>query len=228
MKNGLQLIAVGVLGASSFGTLSCSSSTERDATVRAAWAIQGTWTDACCCRVSCPCLFGSKPTEGYCEGSSLVEIDRGHFGDVRLDGTAVIAAYHVKSWAKIYIRDDATPDQVAALTEILPQAMPFLAKGPIDKIETVPLSVRRSERLVAYSAPEIEVEIELVENADGKPIRLVNVPAKGTPFPQIRDHMQFVSKRLVHESPEEGFEWSGRNGFVSKVDLSSSDLGILK
>ena len=226
MKNELRLVVAYSLCAVSLLSLSCSGSSERERTD--AWAIQGTWTDACCCRVSCPCLFGLKPTEGYCQGASLVEIDRGHFGDVHLDGTKVIAAYHVKSWAKMYIHADASPEQVAALTEILPKAMPFLAKGPINKIETVPLTVRRSPKLVAYSAPEVDVEIELLENSEGQPIRLQNVPAKGTPFPQIRDHMQFVSKKLAHHSESESFDWRDRNGFVSKVDLSSADLGILK
>jgi len=56
-------------------------------------AIKAGYTDSCSCQPSCPCLFGSAPTLGHCEGVTLVEIESGHYGDVQLDGINVLAVY---------------------------------------------------------------------------------------------------------------------------------------
>ena len=184
------------------------------------WAIQGAWTDSCWCKVACPCLFGTKPTEGYCEGASLLEIESGHFGDVSLDGTAAVATYRVGNWAKIFVSDSASPEQVKALAAVIPLAMPFLAKGTLEPARTVPLAVERSEGAIRFSVPETVVELALLESAGGGPIKLHNLPAKGTPFPQFHDHTQYKSVLLEHRSDDRSFSWTGRNGFASRVDMS--------
>jgi hypothetical protein len=50
------------------------------------WAMQGTEFVNCSCECGCPCQFNSLPSHGDCRAHSFVQIDRGHFGDVRLDG----------------------------------------------------------------------------------------------------------------------------------------------
>jgi hypothetical protein len=189
---------------------------------RSDWAVKGSWTDSCCCKVACPCLFGTGPTEGYCEGASLLEIEAGHHGDVKLDGTAVVATYRVGKWARIHVSDSASPEQIEAIAAIIPKAMPFLGKGSVGKAEAVPLVVERSGDTIKFSVPETTVELALMEGADGGPIKLENLPAKGTPFPQFHDHTQYKSIRLAHESDAASFSWSGRNGFASKVDLAGA------
>lgn len=201
-------------------TVGCSNATGGE--VEPDWALKGTWSDACCCKVSCPCLFGSKPTEGYCEGASLLEIESGHYGEVALDGTAAVAAYRVRGWTRIVVSDAATEEQAKALAAVLPKAFPFLGMGALDEVGRAPLTVERTANSVKYSVPETSVEIALVESANGEPITLQNVPAKGTPFPQAHDHTQYKSQLLKHQSKDQSFEWSGRNGFVSQFDLSSA------
>lgn len=200
---------------------SCSPATGSSA-AESLWAIQGSWTDSCCCKVSCPCFFGTKPTEGYCQGASLIEIEHGHHGDVKLDGTSLVVAYHVGQWTRIYVGEGATEEQARAVAAVLPKALPFLGKGPIESVETVPLIVERSGDRVKYSVAATTVELALVEGADGQPIRLENLPAKGAPFPKLRDHTQYKSIHLDHDSGDHKFSWSGRNGFSSKLDLSGS------
>jgi hypothetical protein len=50
------------------------------------WRIEGDWFDLCNCAIGCPCVFGSNPTLGYCEGVLTWLIRGGHYGTVRLDG----------------------------------------------------------------------------------------------------------------------------------------------
>lgn len=50
------------------------------------WAIEGAWFKNCNCDPGCPCDFNQAPTHGQCEGVIGMRIDKGHFGDVSLDG----------------------------------------------------------------------------------------------------------------------------------------------
>ena len=50
------------------------------------WSIEGAWFKNCNCDPGCPCDFNQAPTTGQCEGVIGMRIDKGHFGDVRLDG----------------------------------------------------------------------------------------------------------------------------------------------
>lgn len=50
------------------------------------WSMQGTEFVHCNCDWGCPCQFNGKPTQGHCRAFCFVQIDKGYFGEVRLDG----------------------------------------------------------------------------------------------------------------------------------------------
>lgn len=50
------------------------------------WRLKGEWIKNCNCAYGCPCDFNARPTYGHCEGMGAMNIQEGHFGDVRLDG----------------------------------------------------------------------------------------------------------------------------------------------
>ena len=50
------------------------------------WEIQGSELINCNCAYGCPCQFNALPTKGMCEAIGAIRIDKGHYGDVRLDG----------------------------------------------------------------------------------------------------------------------------------------------
>lgn len=53
------------------------------------WEIQGSELVNCNCAYGCPCQFNALPTKGNCEAMGAIAIDRGHYGDVRLDGLKI-------------------------------------------------------------------------------------------------------------------------------------------
>jgi len=53
------------------------------------WEIQGSELINCNCAYGCPCQFNALPTRGFCEAMGAIAIDKGHFGDVRLDGLKI-------------------------------------------------------------------------------------------------------------------------------------------
>lgn len=50
------------------------------------WSMQGTQVSNCNCNIGCPCQFNALPTHGNCRAYMFVQIDKGHFGKVKLDG----------------------------------------------------------------------------------------------------------------------------------------------
>ena len=50
------------------------------------WSLQGFEFGNCNCAVGCPCQFNALPTYGNCRAHTFVQIEKGRFGDVPLDG----------------------------------------------------------------------------------------------------------------------------------------------
>jgi hypothetical protein len=62
--------------------------------VQVDWYIEGAEFSNCNCDYACPCQFESlRPTHGDCRGFAAVRIDKGHFGDVALDGLGAALLY---------------------------------------------------------------------------------------------------------------------------------------
>ncbi len=58
------------------------------------WMLKGKRLVNCSCDYGCPCEFNALPTRDFCEGLEAMEVEEGHFGDVRLDGLRVGASFH--------------------------------------------------------------------------------------------------------------------------------------
>jgi hypothetical protein len=55
------------------------------------WNLKGDWIKNCNCAFGCPCDFNARPTHGDCKAVVGMRIERGHFGEVRLDGLCFVA-----------------------------------------------------------------------------------------------------------------------------------------
>src|SRR5437660_8723260 len=92
------------------------------------WHIAGDWFDNCSCAVACPCTFAQPPDNGFCEFVLFWHIERGHYGDVCLDGLSFVRvgrwegdlwAGKVKGAAGLFIDERADERQAEALPLIL-------------------------------------------------------------------------------------------------------------
>jgi len=90
------------------------------------WSIEGPHFLNCNCDYGCPCQFWGRPTDGTCRAIIAWRIDRGHYGDVRLDGLCMINTYawpgpiHEGNGSMQSIIDErATEPQRRALAAIL-------------------------------------------------------------------------------------------------------------
>src|SRR5262249_25944731 len=90
------------------------------------WKIEGPELATCNCDWGCPCQFNRPPTHGNCRAAVGMKIEKGHFGDVRLDGLAWVglfvwpgAIHEGRGEAQPIIDERATPAQRDALLTIL-------------------------------------------------------------------------------------------------------------
>ena len=143
------------------------------------WSIKADISEACSCDVICPCIIGRASTHEHCEGSRLVEIRQGFVGDVDVTGIPVVVTFRMGEYAKYWIGDSASDEQIAAATTLMNTAFPSFVEWGVLSVEKVPVSIERSEGRVRYSTPSARVEIEALMGGTGLPIRIENL---GVPF----------------------------------------------
>jgi len=109
----------------------------------ATWQISGEYMETCNCTLLCPCITSNLtavPTEGDCKAAVALRIDKGHKGDVQLDGLSFIVMIHspgamgAGNMTVGLIVDDAASDaQVEAITAIATGAAggPMAALAPL-------------------------------------------------------------------------------------------------
>ncbi len=90
------------------------------------WEIQGRELINCNCSYGCPCQFNALPTYGFCQAMGAIAIDKGRYGDVRLDGMKVGVVFHWpgpihegKGKCQPIVDSKANPAQREALLKIM-------------------------------------------------------------------------------------------------------------
>lgn len=147
------------------------------------WEIQGTELVNCNCAYGCPCQFNALPTHGNCEAMGAIAIDKGHFGDIRLDGLKIAvvfrwpgAIHEGKGKCQPIIDAKASPQQREALLKIMSgqETEPFATMFSVfaTTVEEVfdPV-VTTIEYAVDVDARRGKVRAEGVFEIDGEPIR---------------------------------------------------------
>jgi hypothetical protein len=151
------------------------------------WRIKGDWWDLCNCAIGCPCVFGSEPTHGFCEGVLTWLIREGQFGDIPLDGNlAVVLIIHFEGSVfdknrefGFLIDDRANPEQRDALERIFTGKAggAFAAWADLtislDGVSFVPMKV-------SHDAENWRVDVPGMVDGLGGPYRKFMVPEGDT------------------------------------------------
>jgi hypothetical protein len=62
------------------------------------WQISGNYMETCNCDFLCPCItsnLGAQPSKGHCDAALVYHIDRGRYGNVKLDDLNFAVILHV-------------------------------------------------------------------------------------------------------------------------------------
>ena len=182
------------------------------------WAVDATFSASCSCDVMCNCSLGSGSTLGFCEGSRLIEISKGHYHGTNLDGLDVVLTRRGGEWAKFYFDETVNDQQMDAVVELLKmdETMGLSASTTILSKEKAKISVERTADRVKFSVPSSTVVIEIMKGFDGKPIKVQNLP-----LPMSQDYTLYKSISNIHHGNEQSFSHSGTSGSVSRLNASS-------
>lgn len=192
-----------------------------------AWNVEGSYIETCSCETLCPCIFTSKPTQGYCTGLICWHIEKGDDDGVDLSGLNVALAVHSPGrmadggWkVRVYVDAKANEQQNAAIMRIwggqagghLGALAPLI--GEILGVEQAPIQFDRKDKgYTVKVGSKIDAEVHPIEGADGGPVLTHNVPfpvGPGFPVTAAKSH---------HFNLTDG-EWawklSERNSFLSQ------------
>jgi hypothetical protein len=90
------------------------------------WELKGQELVNCTCEYGCNCQFNALPDKGHCHAVAGIQIDEGHYGEVKLAGLRLAAIFkwpgpiHEGNGEAIaFIDEIATPEQRDALLKIM-------------------------------------------------------------------------------------------------------------
>jgi hypothetical protein len=144
-----------------------------------AWKVEGDFFENCSCIFgSCRCIYHSFPP--LCEAGIAWHIERGEFGDVRLDALNVVAVFRASGAPivgdmALYVDDRASPQQSEALGKIftcqkggqLALIAPFV--GKVLGTRRVPIEYRVQGKVRSVSVPQtLEIVIDPAKGGNVK------------------------------------------------------------
>jgi hypothetical protein len=178
-------------------------------------------------------VFLSAPTTGECRVLVGWHIERGAFGEVKLDGLNVALAAHTPGhmlqgkWrVALYLDERATPGQADALGKIFSgQAGGHLAVvvpliGEVLGVRRTAIEFRAEGKRRSLRIPKIaEMEIEAIGGQGGAEVTVQNLPLCLAP-----GYAAVVAKsgRVSYQDHNLQWEVSGKNGFYSPFTYQSA------
>jgi hypothetical protein len=205
------------------------------------WHLQGLNISSCSCDWGCPCQFMSLPTRGYCHAAVAIQIERGHFGKVRLDGLvfggifAWPKAIHLGNGeAQPVIDVRATPEQREALLKIMsgqetePGATIFnvfastLVKVHDPVFAKISFKADTAARTATFAFDGIvDVDVQPIRNPiTNEPMSVsVTMPA-GFEYHEA----QYASSTVRTTGSPIPLDWSGRHAHLAPLDMTGQGV----
>ena len=223
----LFVISVGLLAIA--GTRVSSSAPKHD------FEIKSTYIEACSCDMFCPCYFNAHSTshehQHFCRANLVFKVDQGHYKDVKLDGAKVWLANDLgsdwstgkDSWAVVTYEASVTPEQKAALDDIIAQLYPF--KWTWLKTDTAPFSWNINAQTGVATAKredgKAEVVLERVQgDKAGEEIVMKNLRYWNAQSNE--GFRMWKSKTERYEGHDQKFDYSGTNGFLITIHFTGN------
>lgn len=189
------------------------------------WSISGQYFETCSCDFVCPCILSqmsARPTKGWCNFAMALQIERGSYGNVPLDGIAfVVLGYTPEEMAKgnwslgLVIDERANAEQREAVTAIASGAAggPMAAlSGLVGKFlgaEQAPIRIDRSGLKFAVKAGNlVDMAVEAQMGVDPNATEPMFLENTGHPV-SSRLGLAHASKSHVHAL---GLAWDDTSG----------------
>jgi hypothetical protein len=205
------------------------------------WSVNATAIEACSCPMFCQCYFNTKPAahhdhggeaKHYCRANLAYRINKGQYGDTKLDGAKFWLANDLggdfsmgkMDWVVVTYDKATSAAQRAAIRDVVGHLFPVQwnsmkeAEGDID--------TWRYDKDGAVATMDggktAEVRLKRFPGMSAEPIVIRNLPYWGA-----KRHDGFVLMPNEVEAYRVGpkaFEYKGTNGFMITVDMNDKDF----
>jgi hypothetical protein len=198
------------------------------------WSLEADFIQACNCDYGCPCEFSAPPTRGSCEGMGAWRINRGSFGNLKLDGLGFGFAAR---WPKaihegngtvcLFFDERATAPQREALLQIASGQAGGL---PFEIIATTFSIVLEPQYLPFQFLVKGRNSSVQIGNAINVAVEPIKNPVTGEPESvRIQHSTGFIFKeaecvsaaQMDVKAGELKFSWPNKAAFVTQVKYSN-------
>jgi hypothetical protein len=204
--------------ASVYVGLSLSVIAAGEAAKKTPWKITGQLEEACSCNPACPCWFNSLPSRMTCSGAQVLFIQKGKYGNVKLDGLAVanmvqspegqtmMDSFGKWNFSYLYIDEKANAEQRKALEEVGKTVLPY-ASSPKMEVRYVPISrkIEGKEHKIAVGGYGT-IAGHLLQGGLGGTPKIVDPPGAD---PIHHEYQQGKTTKLAYN--DAGQNWSFEN-----------------
>jgi len=198
------------------------------------WKMTGELEEACSCDAACPCWFDSKPTKMTCSGGQVFFIEKGTYGNVRLDGLAVafmgqspdgqsmMGSMGNWNFVNIYIDEKANPAQRKALEEIAKATMPPAAPPEKTRIAYLPITrkIEGSEHVVTMGSFGSFSGHLMPGGMGAAAPKLANSPGAD---PIHKEYSQGRTTRQTYTDSGQKWDWANSNYMYATFNVTSED-----
>jgi hypothetical protein len=214
------------------------------------WAMNATIIEACSCPMFCQCYFDTKPAahgaqeghgghgadgehaEHFCKFNNALKVNRGHYGDTKLDGAKFWVAGDLggdfskgkMDWAVLTFDPAVTQPQRDGIIAVLGKLYPVewnsfkVAKDqPMDWVATKETA---TARLDGGKVAEVVLTRGTMSMNDESPV-IKNLRYWGAP--RNDGFVLMPNKVEAYRAGDKPFEYAGTNGFMITFDISSKD-----
>ena len=207
------------------------------------WSMNATIIEACSCPMFCQCYFNTKPArhaghgssgmaEHYCRFNMGYKVNKGDYGDVKLDGAMFWIAGDLGNdfslgntdWAEVTFDPSVTKEQREGLATVLSHVYPVKWKSFNVAQDATVYWTANKDRAVAKLANGKNAEIILVRfpGMTNEPVVMRNVKYFGAP--RNDGFVMMPNEVEAYRVGPKAFEYKGSNGFMITIDITSKDV----
>jgi hypothetical protein len=209
------------------------------------WAMNATAIEACSCPMFCQCYFNTKPaahdahsehghhgSQHFCRANLAYKINKGHFGQTRLDGAKFWVATDLggdfskgeMDWGVLYFDKGLTEAQRNAIATVAGRIFPVkwrsfaTAEASIDKWEITPTGAVA----LMDGGKTAEVRLKKFQGMTDESVVIRNLKYWGAP--RNDGFIMMPNEVEAYRVGPKAFEFKGTNGFLITIDLTSNDF----
>jgi hypothetical protein len=199
---------------------------------KVSWKITGQLEEACSCAAACPCWFDSKPTRPTCGGNQVLFIQKGNYGNVKLDGLAVanyaqspenqtmMDSFGKWNFSTNYIDEKANPEQRKALEAIALTVLPSKNGSPNFETKYVPITrkIEGKDHIITIGNVATFTG-RLVEGGLGGNSKITNPPGAD---PLHHEYAQGKTSKMTYTDSGQNWDWQESNYMLGTFTIDNA------